>query len=161
MIAAWNEFIVKPLMIFATNQKNAPFTTSEKSPSVKILSGSVSMVMIGFTTILRNTKHAETTTAVRRLLTPIPETKCGSAKTASTVINHRSKIMTSVYYAKRLSTTFLTTAPSACPPISFITAPTSMPAFDLSVCPSSACFATAIARIFSSESCSGRKFSRI
>lgn len=93
MIAALNEEIENPCMICPTNQKNAPFITIENSPSVSILSGKVSIVIKGFTTIFRKTKHAATTTAVRILLTVIPETKYGSANIARTVINHLSNII--------------------------------------------------------------------
>lgn len=93
MIAALNESTVKPWMICPTNQKNAPLITKENNPSVKIFKGKVKIVMIGLTTMLRNTKQAETITAVRILLTPIPETKYGRANIARTVINHLSNII--------------------------------------------------------------------
>ena len=155
MIAALNELTVKPWMICPTNQKNAPLITRENSPRVKILSGSVRIVMTGFTTMFRKTKQAATITAVKILATEIPSTKYGRANIARTVINHRSKIILLLYYANNPSTIFLTIAPSACPPTSFITAPTNIPDFDLSAIPSSVCLATAIALIFSSDICSG------
>ncbi len=98
MIAALNESTVKPWMICPTNQKNAPLITRENNPKVRMLSGKVKIVMIGLTTIFRNTKQAETMTAVKILLTPIPETKYGKAKIARTVINHLSNIMRLLYY---------------------------------------------------------------
>lgn len=133
MIAALNEPTVKPAMICPTNQKNAPLITRENNPRVRMFSGSVKIEIIGFTTILRNTKQAATMTAVKILATEMPSTKYGRANIARTVINHRSNIMILVYYANNPSTIFLTSAPSAAPPISFITAPTSIPDFDLSV----------------------------
>lgn len=93
MIAALKEETEKPWMICPTNQKNAPLIMSEKSPRVRMLSGKVKILITGFTTIFRKTKHAETITAVKILLTPIPETKYGKAKIARTVINQRSNIM--------------------------------------------------------------------
>lgn len=66
---------------------------SENNPRVSMFNGNVKIEIIGLTTILRNTKQAETMTAVKILLTPIPATKYGSAKTAKTVINQRSKII--------------------------------------------------------------------
>jgi hypothetical protein len=93
MIAALNELIVKPWIICPTNQKNSPLTTRENNPRVKIFKGRVRIEMIGLTTMFRNTKQAETITAVKILLTPIPETKYGKAKIARTVMNHRSKII--------------------------------------------------------------------
>ncbi len=162
MIAALNPVTENPCMICATNQKNAPLITREKSPRVRMLIGSVKIVITGFTTMLRNARHAATIIAVKMLLTAIPCTKYGSANIASVVINQRSKIIAfSIPYANKDSTTFLTTAPSAWDPTSFMTAPTSTPSFALSVCPSSVCFTTAIARIFSSENCSGRNCSSI
>ena len=93
MMAAVNEVTVNPVIIRATNQKNTPLTIREKRPSVMILSGSVSMVTIGFTIIFKNTKHAATTIAVSMPLTAIPPTKCGRAKMASVVINQRRRII--------------------------------------------------------------------
>ena len=80
-------------MICPTNQKNAPLITKENNPRVRMLSGKVSIVTKGLITILRNTKHAATTIAVKILFTPMPETKYGKANIARTVINHRSNIM--------------------------------------------------------------------
>ncbi len=97
MIAALKEFIENPEIILAINQKNAPLITKEKSPRVSIFNGSVSNVITGLTTILRNTKQAETTTAVKILFTPIPETKYGRENMARTVINQRSKIIFLLY----------------------------------------------------------------
>lgn len=93
MMAAVKFSTVKPWMILATNQKNAPLTMMENSPSVRIFNGSVSIVMIGFTTIFKNTKQAATSTAVKMLLTVMPATKNGNAKIANVVMNQRSNIM--------------------------------------------------------------------
>lgn len=93
IVAAVNVETVKPVMICATNQKKMPLMTRENSPSVRMLIGSVRIVTIGLMTMLRNTKHAETISAVRMELTAIPATKYGSANTASVVINQRSKII--------------------------------------------------------------------
>jgi hypothetical protein len=75
IIAEVKDATVNPDMICATNQKNNPLMTREKRPKVIILSGSVSRLTIGFTTILRNTRHTPTITAVRIPLTVIPDTK--------------------------------------------------------------------------------------
>ncbi len=95
-----NDVTVKPLIICPTNQKNAPFMMSEKRPNVRIFIGSVRILMIGPTTILRNASVAATMTAVSTEPTVIPDTKYGSANIASVVMNQRSKIMILVYSFK-------------------------------------------------------------
>ncbi len=75
IIAEVNDATVNPEMICATNQKNSPLMMRENKPRVMILRGSVRRDTIGLTTILRNTRHTPTMTAVRIPLTVIPATK--------------------------------------------------------------------------------------
>lgn len=96
MMAAVNEATVKPLMICATNQKNAPFRMMENNPNVRIFKGRVKMPTMGLMTILMKTKHAPTNIAVKIVETEIPATKNGNANMANVVINQRSNIMTLV-----------------------------------------------------------------
>lgn len=93
MTAATNDATVNPEIICATNQKKIPLRMIEKSPSVRILIGSVRIVTTGLTTMLIKTRHADTMSAVSMELTLIPATKYGSANTASVVMNQRSKII--------------------------------------------------------------------
>jgi hypothetical protein len=97
IIAEVNEATVKPLMICATNQKNAPLRMMEKSPSVRIFNGNVKIPTIGLMTMLINTKQAPTNTAVKILLTVIPATKNGKANMANVVINQRRRIIKNDY----------------------------------------------------------------
>ncbi len=46
IIAAMNEVTVKPVMICATNQKNAPLIMTENSPRVMIFNGKVRKVTV-------------------------------------------------------------------------------------------------------------------
>ena len=93
MTAAINVETVKPVIIFATNQKNNPLITKENNPRVIMLIGKVSSVTTGLTTIFKNTRQAATTIAVIIELTAIPSTKYGKENTARVVINQRSMII--------------------------------------------------------------------
>jgi hypothetical protein len=99
MIAAVNDATVNPVMIWATNQKNAPLMIMENSPNVRMFNGKVNNVTTGLTTIFRNTRQAATINAVRiglPLVNVMPATKNGNANIASVVMNQRSNIMVTV-----------------------------------------------------------------
>lgn len=99
--AAVNVDMLKPVIILDTNQKNAPFNITEKSPRVNIFNGSVNNEIIGLITKCKKTKQADTTIAVKiKSLSDvsilISFIKCGNANTVSAVINHLSKIICNI-----------------------------------------------------------------
>lgn len=91
--AAEKLLTVKPAIKCATNQKKIPFKNNEKSPKVKILSGSVNRLITGLIIMLMKIKQAATITAVIILLIEIPTTTYGRTKMVIVVINQRSKII--------------------------------------------------------------------
>ena len=62
--AAMKVLTENPFITLPKNQKSRPLTTSENSPSVTILRGRVSMLIIGLMNILKRVRHAPTTRAV-------------------------------------------------------------------------------------------------
>jgi len=94
--AALKVLTVKPLMTVPRNQNTKPFITREKRPKVTILSGSVSIVIIGFTNILNSVRQAPTTRATYIGLIVIPETTYVVAHTATESIRKRKIIFISL-----------------------------------------------------------------
>lgn len=81
--AAENVVTLKPFIIVPRYQNSKPFMISENKPRVMMLSGSVSMFMIGFKNILKSARHAPTTRDTHIGFTTTPLTTFVVAHTAT------------------------------------------------------------------------------
>jgi hypothetical protein len=81
--AAGNALTEKPLIIVPKYQKSKPLITRENNPSVTILIGRVSTLIIGLINILNNVRHAPTIKDTQIGLTVIPDTTYVVSQTAS------------------------------------------------------------------------------
>ncbi len=86
MNAATNVETVNPVINCAKNQKIKPFTTNENNPSVMMVKGSVTILIIGLISMLINTKHAPTMNVTQNGAILIPSITEAVAKTARLII---------------------------------------------------------------------------
>jgi len=106
MSAGRNPVTVKPATKELTNQNMPAFSMNIKSPNVRMVTGSVRITNIGRTIRLSSPRMMATISAVYRLSTCMPGTKCETSNNAAAAISiFPSNLYIRRYYTKNTHNT--------------------------------------------------------